>query len=98
MRVPAFSLRLLLTFNGMDAGITLVLFTLDGTVIEVNPVMRALLAISPFVFLIVKIAVVDLLATWLSVKVGKCARVGLLLAVCCYGATIFYQVHQLTSP
>ena len=95
---PTWPLRLLLALNGVDAGVTLTLYALDGSSIELNPVMLVALAVSPIAFLVVKLAIVDVLAIWLASKPSRLARFGLLLAVCCYGATIFYQLHELTRP
>ncbi len=97
MKAPALSLRLILALNGIDAGVTLVLAALAGPEIEANPAMAFFLKASPFLFLVVKLAMVDLLTVWLASKPGKLAKAGLLLAVCCYSATIFYQLSEITK-
>ncbi len=91
-------LRLILTFNGFDAGVTTVLFWLHGPSIELNPAMRLLLEISPFLFLAVKFGVVFFVGNWLASRPGRYAKIGLWLVAMLYTSTIFYQVHQLMRP
>ncbi len=91
----AFPLRLLLALNGIDAGVTLVLFALDGPSIEENWAMRFLLKCSPFLFLVVKVAAVDLLGTGLANSPIPLARKMLWVGVFVYWTLILRELVGL---
>lgn len=86
-------LRLLIALNGVDAGTTLVVFAMGGPSVELNPIMRACLVASPFFFLFVKLAIVDLMVVWMAKKPG--AMAGIAVATAAYAALVLFQLHML---
>ena len=92
MRLP---LRLLLALNGVDAGLTIAA-TLLGSAREVNPLMAACLSVSPFFFLAIKLALIDvgiLILSW-----GRrhwAARLALSVSLGGYAALVVWTIRVL---
>lgn len=91
-----FPLRLLLGLNGVDAGMTIATTQL-GFAEEVNPIMKAALAVSPFFFLVVKLVCIDALFYIVSRSWDKTAiKAATYLCMCTYLGLVLYQVWGVT--
>ena len=88
-------MAVLLTCNGMDAGVTLAVTRL-GVATELNPFMAALLVLHPFAFVAVKFLLVLWGAsTLLRIQKHPVARIGLYVLTLWYLAVVLYSVSLL---
>lgn len=88
------ALRLLLALNGVDAGMTLALVTFNEAQ-ELNPMWAWALRISPWLFLVPKLALVDTLGLFLARRDDKMSHRTLWGIAAAYLALILYQVFSL---
>lgn len=88
-------LRLLIALNGVDAGTTIAMVR-TGMARELNPVMRACLNVSPFFFLLVKLALIEVLVSMLFAKGDRrIARVGMWIITTAYLLLVLGQVGAI---
>ncbi len=91
--------RLLLFANGFDTATTLFAYYLSGKDlgIELNPLMRAALWVSPLFFLGIKLVLTEIGSSMLMTLPGKFSTAGLVACNAIYVALVFYQLHLMTA-
>lgn len=78
MKIQDILVSLLIGLNGVDAGFTAAVAIAFGPQIEGNPIMRAPLLVSPFLFLAAKLGLMTgLMAVWSKMVAPRANRVTL---------------------